>query len=79
MTKIEAQDAANLDRLGKLRANGHQFEFTTFGVGKNRFAIGLRLWHRNDTSRINTMAGALQGKWTSRQAAVAYIRQMEAA
>lgn len=79
MTKIEIQDAANLDRIKKLRANGHAFEFTTFKVANDRFAIGLRMWHRNDTKRLDTLPGALQGKWTSRPHALAYLRQLLAA
>jgi hypothetical protein len=78
-TRSEIQDAANIDRIGKLRANGHAFEFTTFRTQKGTFGIGLRMWHRNDTRRLNTLPGALQGHFTSRPYALAYIRQLLAA
>lgn len=79
MTKSEIQDAANIDRIRKLRANGHQFEFTTFKTHKGTFAVSLRLWHRNDTKRLVELASVLEGKFISLPYAKAYIRQMEAA
>ncbi len=79
MTKSEIQDAANIDRIRKLRANGHAFECRAFRTNKGTFAIGLRVWHRNDIQRINELAGALEGRFTSLPYAQAYIRQIEAA
>jgi len=78
MTKSEIQDAANIDHIRKLRANGHHFEFTTFRTSKGSIAVCLRLWHRNDTKRINELAGGCLGKFISQKYAEAYIRQMEA-
>ena len=79
MTNANIQNAANIDRIRKLRANGHAFEFTTFRTPKGSFAIGLRMWHRNDTQRLNELPGALQGAFISRPYALAYIRQLLAA
>jgi hypothetical protein len=53
MTKSEIQDAANLKRIQTLRANGHSFEFTTHSTKKGSVALGIRVWHRNDTRRLD--------------------------
>lgn len=50
--KSAIQDAANAERIRKLRANGHQFEFTIRRDAKGLFCVGLHMWHRNDTKRL---------------------------
>ncbi|HEY8751401.1 MAG TPA: hypothetical protein VIM11_25700 [Tepidisphaeraceae bacterium] len=78
MTKSEIQDQANLDRIVKLRANGHSYEFTTHPTKKGSVALGIRVWHRNDTRRLDETYFWL-ASFISAQHARAYAKQLEAA
>lgn len=78
MTKNEIQDAANIARIQKLRAMGHQFELYTARAPKCLVAVFVRAWHKNDTSKhMPTLFYC--AKFHGQSYAEAYIKQMEAA
>ena len=78
MTKTQIQDAANIDRVRKLRASGHSFEFRTARTRKGTIAVSITAWHRNDTRRLVPF-GFYCASFYGQASADAYIEQMKTA